>query len=149
MPSSKSHLRGVEVALAVVVLALVAMTVKIVPGIDAVAIAADPIPSQYVPYWAVLFAPPTALAVASLAGALLDGLTVGSIASAALAVFTLLMVVWSGAALVFPSDGGVFFGHLFVALGAIALAVVVLVRAVVAWVLPADRSGVLDGVGGS
>lgn len=148
MPFSRSQLHVVEVALSVAVLVLVAMTVEVVPGIGAVAVAADPIPTQYVPYWVVLFGPPTALAVASLAGAMLDGLTVGSIVGAALAGFTLLMVVWSGAALVFPTDGGVFFGHIFVGIGAIALAGVVLVRAVVARLLPADRSGLLDEVGG-
>lgn len=128
MPSDRSRLRVLEATLAVSLLVLIAMSIGLIPGMGALEVILDIVsaPGALVPL--LIFAPPTALAIVALTTSILDGLRVGGVLTAVLAVLTLSVTALSIAALVFPTGGGVFMGHLLVAVAAIPLAVVVLVR---------------------
>ncbi|MCL9813613.1 hypothetical protein [Natranaeroarchaeum aerophilus] len=131
MPSDRSRLRVLEAALAVGLLLLIAVTIELIPGMRTLETTLGTVSAPGTLGPMLMFAPPTALALAALANALLNGLSVGSILTATLAVLTLALTALSLAALIFPTDGGVFMGHILVAVVAIPLAVVVLVRPVV------------------
>ncbi len=131
MPSDTSRSRVLEAALAVGLLVLIAITIELVPGVGLLDATSGTVSAPAVLGPVLIFAPPTALAIVALANALLNGPSVGSVLTAALAVVTLGLTALSIAALVFPTDGGVFMGHILVAVAAIPLAVVVLVRPVV------------------
>lgn len=130
MPSDRSRLRVLEATLAVGLLVLIAVAVELVPGAGHL----ESIGAGSAPEWVrpmLVFTPPIALAAAALTNALLNGPSVGSVLTAALAVVTLGLTALSVAALLFPTGGGVFMGHILVAVVAIPLAVVVLIRPLV------------------
>lgn len=132
MPSDRSWLRILEAALAVGLLLLIAITIELIPGVGLLEATFGTVSAPAVLGQVLIFAPPTALALAALANALLNGLSVGSLLTATLAVVTLGLTALSIATLVSPPEGGgVFMGHILVAVVAIPLAVVVLVRPVV------------------
>lgn len=121
MPSTRSLVRAVEVTLAFAVLGLAVALFEVVtiPDTGLLFVVFHPVSIHLVP---------GALAVVALVGAAVDGRSVGSMCTGALAVLTIVMVLWSVATRLFATRGGVFFGWLFVSLSAVALAVTVLVR---------------------
>ncbi|WP_238478675.1 hypothetical protein [Natranaeroarchaeum sulfidigenes] len=132
MPSNNSRLRVLEATLAVGLLGLIAVTVELIPGMRMLETTLGTVSAPGTLGPMLIFAPPTALALAALANALLNGPSAGSLLAGALAVVTLGLTVLSLATLLFPPDGGgVFMGHILVAVVAIPLAVVVLVRPIV------------------
>lgn len=142
MPSIRSVLRIVETLLALAVL-IVAVDL---PGRLFGSVSID-LPVAWLPLEIVVFAGPAALAVTALAGTWLDGLSIGTTLVAVLSVLTLVMVVWSVATLLFATTGGVFFGWLFVLIAAVPLAVVVLVRTLLASNRVSDTGMVASKIG--
>lgn len=131
MPSNRSWIRLLEGTLAGGLLVLIALTVGLIPGVS---LLEDTLGTVSLPEWlelAILFTPPTALAVVALARTVLIGMSVGGLLTAGLAVLTLALILWSIAAVIVPTEGGVFFGHILVGMAAIPLAVVALVRPLV------------------
>lgn len=147
MSSNRSRLRIVEAVLALTVLIVAVMTVELVPGIDTLEAILQVLPGSETLGSGTVFVFPTLLAIVTLVGAVLDWPSIASVVVTALAVTTLVMVALSVDTLVFGEGGGVFFGHLFVGLGAIPLAVLVLVRPLVERLLPADRPNPLNRFG--
>ncbi len=147
MSSNRSRLRIVEAVCAIPVLIVAVMTVEIVPGIDTLETILGVVPGSEALGSGTVFVFPTLLAIVTLVGAVLDWPSIASVVVTALAVVTLVMVALSVDTLVFGEGGGVFFGHLFVGVGAIPLAALVLVRPLVERLLPADRPNLLNRFG--